>query len=119
MDHYENMHSKLRKWKIQLHKGLPEIFVLNFLRHNPGYGYQIKQKLRSFEKIKLEISSIHAILFRLENEGSVKSSYVSSSKGPKRKLFKITPQGQKHISRLNNQWDQIVKSINFVKGLCK
>lgn len=119
MDNYENMQSKLRNWKIHLSKGLSEIVVLNFLRHNPEYGYQIKQKLQSFEEIEFTLGSIYAIIVRLENEEFVKGSYISSSKGPKRKLFKITPQGRKHISILNNQWNQIVKDINFVKGLCE
>jgi len=77
----------LNNWKTQLRKGLMEMAVLNLLQNGKIHGYEIVQKLKRLEGLKIREGNIYAILARLRIDGLVKSSEETSEDGPPRKHF--------------------------------
>ena len=64
----------LYNWRTQLRKGLLELVVLNLLEHGRYHGYEMVQKLKRIEGLKIREGNIYPILARLQIDGLVKSN---------------------------------------------
>ena len=76
-------------WRIQLRKGLLELVVLNLLEHDRCHGYEMVQKLKRIEGLKIREGNIYPILARLQIDGLVKSDTEPSEDGPPRKYARF------------------------------
>jgi PadR family transcriptional regulator PadR len=105
----------LYNWRTQLRKGLLELAILNFLRHGRCHGYEMVQRLKESEGLKIREGNIYPILARLQIDGLVKSDTEPSEDGPPRKYFQLTDSGRQILSSMNEHWDVIVDSIELVR----
>ncbi|MTI86340.1 MAG: PadR family transcriptional regulator [Balneolaceae bacterium] len=75
-----------------------ELVLLVVAAHNSNaYGVLIREKLQEELERKVNISSVHVVLKRLEKKGLVKSKFggITSERGGRRKKFySITAQGK-------------------------
>lgn len=94
----------------QLKKGSFEICLLALLSHQDHYGYELAQELN--KDINVKESTIYLILQRLEKAGLL-SSYVKVIDGTAkaRKYYTLTPEGEKHLEELLQEWDALEKLI--------
>lgn len=107
----------LNNWQTQLRKGLLDIVILNLLQHDQCHGYDMVQKLKQINGLKIREGNIYPILARLQTDGLVTSYSQDSRDGPPRKYFKLTETGKKKLADMNEHWDQIIESIqNIRKG---
>ena len=110
----------LDNWQTQLRKGLLDIVILNLLRHGRCHGYEMVQKLKQVEGLKIREGNIYPILARLETDGLLTCRQERSQDGPPRKYYELTELGKKTVAEMNRHWDQITESIEIVKkGLRK
>lgn len=92
----------------QLKKGISEIIILEFLKKE-NYGYAISEYMNEFMSIKL--TSVYAILSRLEQKGLLQ--FRTEMQGKKAmKFYSITYEGREYLNQLYTQWDEI---NNFIK----
>ena len=105
----------LYNWRTQLRKGLLELVVLNLLEHGRYHGYEMVQKLKRIEGLKIREGNIYPILARLQIDGLVKSNTEPSEDGPPRKYFALTKSGREILSSMNEHWDMIVDSTQLVR----
>jgi PadR family transcriptional regulator PadR len=105
----------LYNWRTQLRKGLLELVVLNLLEHGRCHGYEMVQKLKAIEGLKIREGNIYPILARLQIDGLVKSESKPSEDGPPRKYFALTKSGRKILSSMNEHWDMIVDGTQLVR----
>ncbi|MHC4647395.1 MAG: PadR family transcriptional regulator [Planctomycetota bacterium] len=105
----------LDNWETQLRKGLFDILILNLLKHGRRHGYEMVQALKQNQKLKMREGSIYPILARLQTDGLVTSSSVTSRDGPPRRYFRLTKTGQKTLDEMNAHWDEVVDSIRSVR----
>jgi DNA-binding PadR family transcriptional regulator len=79
--------------------GLPKSFLqpclLLLLREEPGYGYDLVTRLKELG-IDEDSASVYRALRALEDEGAVVSYWNTSSTGPARRMYRLTPKGD-HI----------------------
>jgi PadR family transcriptional regulator PadR len=101
-------------WKTQLRKGLLEMAALNLLQNGKIYGYEMVQKLKRLDGLKIREGNIYAILTRLRIDGLVKSGEEASEDGPPRIFFELTKQGWKILEEMNEHWDAVKKGIEVV-----
>jgi len=111
----ERLNVNLYNWRTQLRKGLLELVVLNLLEHGRCHGYEMVQKLKHIEGLKIHEGNIYPILTRLQIDGLVKSENKPSVDGPPRKYFAITKSGRKILSSMNEHWDMIVDGTRLVR----
>ena len=102
-------------WQIQIRKGLLDIIVLNFLQHRNCHGYELVQALKKLEGLEIREGNIYAVLTRLQIDGLVTNWTEASTDGPPRKYFKLTKQGQKTLSEMNDHWNQITQGITNIQ----
>ena len=106
----------LDNWRVQLRKGLLEIVVLNLLRHGQGHGYEMVQTLSRMQGLTMRQGNIYPVLARLQTDGLVSSRTEASPDGPPRRYFELTNAGQEILADMNLHWDQIVESIQNIRG---
>lgn len=97
----------------QLKKGLLEICVLVVLKKNDSYGYQIIKDISSY--IELSESTLYPILKRLESSNCL-TTYSVEHNSRLRKYYKITELGEKRIKDFLDEWKEVTKIYQFIKG---
>ena len=104
----------LNNWKTQLRKGLLEMVVLNLLQNGKIHGYEMVQKLKRLDGLKIREGNIYAILARLRIDGLVKGDEEASEDGPPRRYFELTRQGRNVLEDMNSHWDTIKDGLKIV-----
>lgn len=98
----------------QLKRGLLEVCVLKALTSGDSYGYQIIKDL-SENGVKISESTLYPILKRLES-GNFLTVYSVEHSGRLRKYYSITEGGRKEIDRFLEEWDEVMKIYDFIRG---
>lgn len=102
-------------WQTQLRKGMLDIVILNLLSHGPCHGYEMVQRMRKIEGLKIREGNVYPILARLQQESLVESYVQPGSDGPPRKYFKLTAAGVETLADMNRHWEQMIDSIQHVR----
>ncbi len=97
----------------QLKKGISEIIILEFLIKE-NYGYVISEYINRF--IEMKMSSIYAILTRLEQKGLLCVRVEMQGKKMV-KYYTTTQVGQEYLDDLYLQWNEINQFILHTKKL--
>ena len=101
---------------------LEELLLLGIASLAPeAYGFAIKSLIYERANRDINLSAVHAALYRLENKGLIKSQFgeaTSKRGGKKKKYFELTAAGIDaiRVSReiRNDLWSSIAPSIlNF------
>lgn len=91
----------------QLKKGILEKCILLIVkRENSIYGYDLIKKIGIFFP-EVNESTFYAILRRLEQRNSLKSTVEKSTEGPPRKYFSVTQSGEAELQELINEWNEL------------
>jgi PadR family transcriptional regulator, regulatory protein PadR len=98
---------------VQLKKGLLEFCVLAVLKKSDSYGYQIIKDISTC--IDISESTLYPILKRLET-GSYLETYSIEHNSRLRKYYKITDKGKVYMDEFLEEWKQVMKIYNFIKG---
>jgi PadR family transcriptional regulator PadR len=102
-------------WRTQFRKGLLEMVTVNLLQNGKIHGYEIVQKLKQLDGLKIREGNIYRILTRLRIDGLVKSSEEGTEGGPPRIYFELTKEGRNVLEKMNNHWDAVKKGIETVQ----
>lgn len=92
----------------QLKRGVLNICILQLLKNNDMYGYDILKLMKEFFPDTDE-STIYAILRRLNKDGLTIQYLSSVSNRPTRKYYKISAQGEKVLEEYIMSWHDIEK----------
>src|SRR3954471_1281854 len=80
--------------------GLPKSFLqpclLLLLKEQPGYGYDLVTRLKALG-IDDDSAAVYRSLRTLEEKGTVYSYWNTSSTGPARRMYRLTPAGEEQI----------------------
>lgn len=98
----------------QLLKGVLEFCVLKIISREPTYGYEILSQLKGTGFSNLTESTLYPLLFRLEQRKAVTVERLSSPKGPSRKYYLITQQGQDELCQFRENWSELCRLVNKI-----
>lgn len=102
-------------WQTQARKGVLVLSVLNVLRGDRLYGYEIVKRLDDVAGLTIAEGTIYPLMSRLEGEGLVQSSLEPSPEGPARKYYRLTRDGEAALDRIDEAWDAIVEGIRALR----
>ena len=96
-------------------KGNLELLLLAVLRGGPLHGYAVIAGLRerSGGSFDLPEGTIYPALHKLEREGLVLSSWADAA-GRRRRIYELTPSGERTLARQSEQWHSFVRGVNAV-----
>jgi PadR family transcriptional regulator, regulatory protein PadR len=90
----------------QLLKGTTPLLVLAVLRDGERYGYEIAQRVRerSGGAFAPSEGSLYPALHALEADGALLATWRKGDKGPRRRYYRITPNGGALLEEHEAEW---------------
>ena len=101
--------------KSQMRKGMLEYCIMLLLRHQPCYANDIIQRLHEARMIVME-GTLYPLLSRLKRDGLLGYEWRESTQGPPRKYYVLTSEGQQALAQLDASWEEIERTVNFLKN---
>lgn len=92
-------------------KGVLEGIVLAILSGRSAYGYEITSWLRDQGFTDLAEGTVYALLIRIEQRGLVDVEKVPSEKGPPRKVYSLTAEGQDYLTEFWRTWSFLAERL--------
>ena len=102
----------------ELLKGNTPTLILAILQDAPQHGYGIAREIerRSGEALKFKEGTLYPALHALEAEELVTGSWETSSNGPPRKVYAITPAGLAELEKRTRVWNSFSLAIDQILG---
>ncbi len=101
------------KIESQLRKGILEYCILSILKHDKAYASDIIKKLKEAKLIVVE-GTLYPLLTRMKNAQLLSYQWEESTKGPPRKYYSLTPEGEEFQKELECYWNDLVKSVELL-----
>ncbi len=100
----------------ELLQGTLDMLVLKSLQHDPMHGFGISVRIRqmSAEVLQVEQGSLYPALYRLEDQGWIKSEWGVSDNNRKAKFYSLTALGRKQLSTETANWERMSAAINLI-----
>ena len=73
--------------------------VLLLLKQHDGYGYELIDRLREIGVNDTDPGGLYRVLRAMEREGLVRSAWLPSEKGPDRRRYSLTREGENVLRR--------------------
>lgn len=98
----------------QLKKGVLELCVLELLKTQDRYGYELVAEISRC--VAISEGTIYPLLRRLKNEGYVSTYLKESSEGPPRKYYSLTQLGEETRAEQLADWHAFTSGISRILG---
>ena len=114
--HIVDTHMSLTAGTRELKKGSAEMLILSLVERQARHGYDIARliELRSDGEITFHAASLYPLLYRLEQRGWIKGRWVEKAGQRRRRMYRLTPQGQEVLTAQRTSWQAFVTAINRV-----
>ncbi len=106
----------IQKWKSQVKKGTLAFIVLNVLKNNEFYGYELIEEIRKHTEIEIAEGTLYPLMNRLKKEKLVSSKWVEQSSGIPRKYYLLTDIGNNTLNEMRKYWENLE---NVIKNIIK
>lgn len=101
----------LNDWTSQLRRGVLELCLLQVLRDEPSYGYEIVSRLESLGPLASSENTIYPLLRRLKADGLLETFVRDSPAGPPRQYYRITADGRRRLAALSKEWIAMASAV--------
>jgi len=104
--------------KADLLQGTLDLLILKALQHEPmhGFGVSVRIGQMSNDMLNVEQGSLYPALYRLEDQGWIKSEWGVSENNRKAKFYSLTAAGRKQLQAEEASWARLSTAINLVLG---
>jgi PadR family transcriptional regulator, regulatory protein PadR len=102
--------------KTDIPQGTLELMILTILSRESLHGYGISQRLATLTHDVFQVNpgSLFPSLYRLEQDGKLKSEWRPSENNRNAKYYKLTAVGRKQLEQHRERWDRISFAITSV-----
>ncbi len=102
-------------------RGHLETMILSVLEQSDAHGFEVWRRLEDAGcgALKLKEGSLYPALYRLEKNGFVKAHWEKGNnerRGPRRRIYRLTPKGKRKLSDGRQQWEHFVSVIGRIVG---
>lgn len=96
-----------------LFPGALEMMILQTLRRQPLHGYALVQQIKqmSDNELQIEEGSLYPALQRMLRAGWLKAEWGVSATNRRVRLYRLTPEGRKHLEREKSSFDRMLRAI--------
>lgn len=104
--------------KADLLQGTLDLLILKSLQHEPMHGFGISLRIQQMSRdmLTVEQGSLYPALYRLEDQGWIKSEWGVSENNRKAKFYTLTASGRRQLASEEQSWAKLSTAINFVLG---
>jgi PadR family transcriptional regulator, regulatory protein PadR len=102
----------------ELKRGSAELLILSLLDARPRHGYELSKLIhtRSGGQLTFHIDSLYPLLYRLEERGWIKGTWVEKPDERRRRFYKVTAEGQRVLAQQRKTWAAFVEAVRRVTG---
>ena len=102
----------------ELKRGSAELLILSLLDARQRHGYELSKliKARSEGRLSFHIDSLYPLLYRLEERGWIKGTWVEKPGERRRRYYKVTAEGRKVLAEQRKTWAAFVEAVRRVTG---
>lgn len=100
----------------QMLKGFLEGAILEIIRREETYGYEISKILLENGFGEISEGTIYPVILRLQKNKYVKGVLRESSIGPKRKYYSLTEEGEKYLREFRDNWGALSDAMEKLMG---
>ena len=106
----------MAKEKPDLLQGTLDMLILRAVQLEPMHGFGISVRIRqmSDEVLLVEQGSLYPALYRLEDQGWIKSEWGISDNNRKAKYYSLTAAGRKQLNVETENWARMSTAIDLV-----
>lgn len=104
----------INKWKSQVKKGTLAFIILNVLKGNEFYGYELIEEVRKFTAIEIAEGTLYPLMNRLKKEELVLSKWVEQNSGIPRKYYSLSASGELTLIEMRKYWEDLERAINKI-----
>jgi PadR family transcriptional regulator len=97
-------------------QGTLDMLILKTLAPGPMHGWGISQRIQQVSEDVLVINqgSLYPALYRLEQQGLIKSEWGSSDNNRQAKFYELTRNGKKQLSEETENWTRLSAAVDRV-----
>ena len=102
----------------ELKRGSAELLILSLLDARPRHGYELSRLIhaRSRGQLTFHIDSLYPLLYRLEERGWLKGTWVEKPEERRRRFYKLTTEGRRVLAQQRRTWAAFVEAVRLVTG---
>jgi len=102
----------------ELKRGSAELLILSLLDARPRHGYELSNLIhtRSGGQLTFHIDSLYPLLYRLEERGWIKGSWVEKAGDRRRRYYNVTAEGRRVLAEQRKTWAAFVEAVRRVTG---
>ena len=98
----------------QFLKGTLDMCLLATIAQRPCFGYEMVQQLAQQGLDLVSEGSIYPLLGRLQHHGYIEGYLVASRDGPKRKYYRLRPEGAKQLEQWQAEWERFAQAVEHI-----
>ena len=89
------------------------LMVLALLEKRDMYGYQMIEELarRSNDVFQMKEGTLYPILYRLEDDGLIQSTWQADGRAAPKKVYTPTPEGREELRRQQAVWKEFCACV--------
>lgn len=94
----------------QLYRFVEPVVLLLLKQKGHSYGYDLSNSLSryAFTDTDIERAALYRTLRQLEQNGYVKSDWDMPERGPARRVYSLTEDGEEHLK----QWSEVLRKVS-------
>ena len=102
--------------RIELLQGTLDLLILRTLVFGPSHGHALAMHIRhaSQDVLRVETGSLYPALHRLEAQGWLAATWMTSDKGKRAKYYRLTRSGRRQLVAEQSKWDQLTEAMSRV-----
>ena len=95
----------------ELKKGSAELIILSIVEARSRHGYEISKLIeaRSSGSLKFHVASLYPLLYRLEERGWIKGTWVEKPPERRRRFYKVTATGRRVLAEQRRTFEAFVE----------
>ncbi len=102
-------------------RGHLDALILAALERQPAHGWDICRRLEqaSGSVLTMKEGSVYPALYRLERERLIVGRWdkdATERRGPRRRVYRLTPGGRRRLAEARGQWRQFVTVMGALLG---
>jgi PadR family transcriptional regulator, regulatory protein PadR len=97
-------------------QGTLDLLILKTVALEPRHGWAIAKRIRQISGDVLQVTqgSLYPALHRLEQQGWLKATWVSTESGRDAKVYALTAAGRRQLAKELESWDRLSGAIDLV-----
>ena len=102
----------------ELKRGAAELLILSLLDARPRHGYELSKliQIRSGGQLNFHIDSLYPLLYRLEERGWIKGTWVEKPGERRRRFYRVTAHGHRVLAAQLETWETFVEAVRRITG---